>query len=279
MSGPGSQTGMRRDHFAKLVSHWSHFGPPLRPSPFDTGVLRQVASGLPAAPRVVVLGLTPETIGLSWPANTVLLALDHSTAMVGSLWPIAGAPAQSGVALAEWLKMPLANAAADIVCADGCHTQLAYPRGYTMLSKEVYRVLKPAGRHVTRVFIRPDAPETMEAITEAMARGAIGSVHALKLRLLAAVHGHSGIGSCLGDAWEAWRRLPALPQGMAGKCGWTAEEVVGIEGYAGLATRYYLPTLDELRAIHGADFTEIECRFGDYELAERCPTLVLERRG
>ena len=279
MDGTDTESGVRRDHFALLVRDWSDFGPPLRPSPFDTAVVQRAAAGLAQGPRVVVLGLTPETIGCTWPDGTGLLALDHSAAMLGAVWPQPGAPAGSSAVLANWLKMPLADGSVDIVCGDGCHTQVPYPRGYTALSAEVHRVLKPGGRFVTRVFMRPEQPEPLEAIASALAAGRIKSVHALKLRLLAALHGHSGIGSCMDDAWRAWKRLPDLPRGMALQRGWTRQEVVGIENYAGLATRYYLPTLGELRAFHATRFIEIECRYGDYELAERCPTLVLERRG
>ena len=74
-------------------------------------------------------------------------------------------------------------------------------------------------------------------------------MHALKLRLLAALHGATGAGTCLDDVWRTWQVLPPLPDALAESRGWTAEEIVGIEGYRGLETRYFLPTLAEFRAV------------------------------
>ena len=73
--------------------------------------------------------------------------------------------------------------------------------------------------------------------------------------------------------------MPPLPATRIGKRGWTSEEITGIESYGGMTARYYLPTLDEFRRCLGAYFDEIECTFGSHELGERCPTLVLTRRG
>src|SRR6185312_7779009 len=124
---------------------------------------------------------------------------------------------------------------------------------------------------------RPDPPESIAEIARAMAAGEVGSVHALKLRLLAAVHGASGSGSRLDDVWQAWKTLPPSP--LAGARGWTAEEVTGIESYRGMAARYFLPTLAEFRQSIGRYLREVECNFVGDELGERCPTFVLTRDG
>lgn len=269
--------GMRRDHFARLVRAWDHFGPPLRPSPSDTAIVQHAASRLAAGCHVAVLGLTPETVGCHWPQATRLLAIDHSPAMLAALWPPAAAPQEAFAVLADWNRMPLPDASLDLVCADGCHTPLSYPHGFAELAVEVRRLLRPGGQWVMRVFTRPDRPETVSDIGADLARGGIGSVHALKLRLLAALHGRSGPGTCLDDVWQASKQLPALPAGLAGQRGWTAEEITGIAGYAGLATRYYLPTLAELRAVHAPLLRERSCHTGSYAQAAVCPTLVLER--
>lgn len=240
--------------------------------------MQGVADTLAANARVLVLGLTPETIACRWPQGTTLLALDHSSAMVESLWPQAAAPARAGAVIGHWLQMPIADAGIDLVCADGCHTQLSYPQGFRRLGREVARVLKPGGLFVTRIFIRPDPGESVDAIGNDLAAGRIGSVHALKLRLLGALHGCSGTGTCLDDVWRAWTGLPPLPAELAQRRGWTTGEIGGIQAYAGLPTRYYLPTLQELRALHASHFDERQCHFGHYEAARHCPTLVLAAR-
>jgi hypothetical protein len=119
----------------------------------------------------------------------------------------------------------------------------------------------------------------MAEIADALARGQIGSVHALKLRFLAAVHGASDTGSCLDEVWRASTTLPPIPAALAKHRGWMPEERAGLENYRGLSARYYLPTLEEVRAALSGALIEVQCLWGRYELADRCPTLVLARRG
>ncbi len=267
----------KRDHFSHFVSNWSHFGSPMRPAPDDTVVMQREASALDAGTYVAVLGLTSEIIGCEWPADVKLSAIDHSPAMMERLWPPAKGPANAEAILADWLHMPFEAGTFDLVAGDGCYVLLLFPEGYEALTREVHRVLRPGGRFVIRVFMRPDEPETVNDIGLAVGRGEIGSVHALKLRLLAAVHGASGLGSRLDDAWQAWKAMPPLPESTVGKPGWTAEEIVCLETYAGMDTRYYLPTLAEFRQCIQPFLTELDCVGGRYELANRCPTLVFAR--
>jgi SAM-dependent methyltransferase len=266
-----------RDHFSRIVANWSYFGPPLRPSTSDTAVVQRVVAGLRAGARAVVLGLTPEIVGCDWPVEVRLFAVDHSPSMIAALWPPARGPAHAETILADWCAMPIESATIDLVAGDGCYVVLAYPHGYAALTREVRRVLRRGGHFAIRVFLRPDEPEPVADIARAVAAGKVGSVHALKLRLLAALHGASGEGSRLDDVWQAWKTLPPLPAALAGVRGWTAEEVTGIESYRGMAARYYLPTLGEFRHSVGAQLREVECAFGADELGDCCPTFVLTR--
>lgn len=265
-----------RDHFANLVRQWSHFGSPLRPSPGDTAVVQRVIDDLGASPRVLVLGLTPEILGCTWPRGTELSAVDHSPAMIRQLWPPSKGPPGARVVLADWCAMPIPSGTIDLVAGDGCYITMAYPEGFETLTREVRRVLRPAGRFVIRVFLRPDCPESVAEVTAAFERGDVGSVHALKLRLLAVRHGADGVGTRLADVWRVWKTLPPLPVGSEVRQGWTAEELEGIERYRSQETRYFLPTLREFREVLSSSLTEIEYARSDYELADRCPTLVFE---
>ena len=269
-------SAVSRDHFSRIAPHWSHLGPPLRPSPDDTAVVQRVVADLGGGAHAVVLGLTPEIIACAWPADVTLSAVDHSPAMIQALWPPAKGPANSRVVLADWCAMPIPSATIDLVAGDGCYVVQNFPEGYAALTREVRRVLRPAGRFVIRVFLRPDRLESVDDIARALTGGEIGSVHALKLRLLAALHGASGVGSRLDDVWQSWARMSSLlPVQLGGLRGWTVEEMVGIESYRGMDSRYFLPTLAEFRQTLCASFREVECAWGRHELADRCPTLVL----
>lgn len=269
--------GAGRDHFARLVRQWSNFGPPLRPWPGDTAVVQKVIDGLPAGARAAVLGLTPETLECAWPEGTELLALDHSEAMIRALWPVTRRPPGSRAVLASWQAMPIESSCVDLVAGDGCHNQFPYAGGFESLSREIRRVLRPGGRFVIRVFLRPDRAESLDEIARAVAAGDVGSVHALKLRLLAALHEVSGPGSRLDDVWQAWKTIPPPPPGRPSERGWTAEEMEGIESYRGQQVRYLLPTLAEFRARQSRSFVELECARTSHELSDRCPTFVLQR--
>ncbi len=264
-----------RDHFSRLAAKWSDVGPPLRPSPDDTSVVQRAVSQLGAGAHAVVLGLTPEIVGCDWPADVTLSAFDHSPAMMAALWPPEKGPANARAVLGDWCAMPVPSGSIDLVAGDGCYVLLNYPDGYAALTREVRRVLRPGGRYVIRVFLRPDRAETIAEVTHALADGAIGSVHALKLRLLAAVHGASGNGSRLDDVWRAWSAMASrLPASLAGARGWSRSEIVGVESYRDMEARYYLPTLAELRGTLRSEFAEIDCAWGRHELADRCPTFV-----
>jgi len=269
-----------RDHFSQLAAKWSHFGPPLRPSPDDTAAVQRAVSQMPPGSHAVVLGLTPEIIGCDWPAHVTLTAIDHSPAMIAALWPPEKAPAKARAVLGDWCAMPLASGSVDLVAGDGCYVLLDYPDGYAALACEVRRVLRPGGRYVMRVFLRPECGETVAQVAQALADGAVGSVHALKLRLLAAVHGASGKGSRLDEVWRAWSAMASrLPARLAGVRGWTPEEIVGVESYRDMQARYYLPTLAEARRTLQQWFVETDCACGRHELADRCPTFVLTAAG
>jgi SAM-dependent methyltransferase len=265
-----------RDHFARIAPQWSNLGPPLRPSPDDIATMQRFVSQLHPGARVAVLGLTPEIVGCDWPAGVELWAVDHSPKMIAALWPPQQGPAQARAVLGDWCALPLPDASLDLVAGDGCYVLLDYPHGYAALTREVRRVLRPGGRYAIRVFVRPERAETVADVAQALADGAIGSVHALKLRLLAAVNGASGDGSRLHDVWQAWSAMASrLPAHLAGVRGWTDGELVGVEAYRGLASRYYLPTLAEFRHAMRPCFAEVDCVWGRYEAADRCPTLVL----
>ena len=279
MANDAQTTAAPRDHFAKLSASWSYFGPPLRPWPDDTAAVQRVASTLGHAAHMVVLGLTPEIVGCDWPLDVRLSAVDHSPQMIEALWPPAKGPANSEVILADWCAMPFEPGTIDLVAGDGCYVVLSRPDGFDSLTRSVHRVLKPGGRFVIRVFLRPDHSESVADIARASAAGDVGSVHALKLRLLAALHGASGAGSRLGDVWQAWNSMRPVPATLAGKRGWTGEEISTLESYRAMDARYFLPTLAEFRQSVAPYFDEVGCTFGSNELGDRCPTLVLARRG
>jgi SAM-dependent methyltransferase len=270
-----SATGnLHRDHFVRRVAHWSEYGPPLRPSPDDSVVVQQCADSLPTRPVVLVLGLTPETIGCRWPTGTRLIAADHSASALGLIWP-QGTPDHVVVVLARWEALPLPGESVHLVCGDGCSTGMVWPGPMQQFLHSVARVLVPGGRLVLRVFMRPDKPASFAQLCADLRQGRIGSVHALKMRLWWVLHGSIETGVRLGDVWKLWS---TLPRPAPGGPGWGEEQIASLDSYRDQDVCYFLPTLAELRAIVAPLFVERACHFGGYEGAECCPTFVLERR-
>lgn len=245
-----------REHFSTLVSDWDQLGPPLRPSPDDVAVVQAAIDA--ACPRVgLVLGVTPELVGCRWPGE--VLAVDHSDVMIRRLRP--------PVAIcADWLAMPLRTGSVDLAVGDGCLVAFDSPTRRRFF-EEVRRVLAPGGRLVLRVFVRPDTTERVDDVAADLAAGRVPSVHALKLRLIAALDDG---GTDLAEVWRAWSRLPRPPAGP----GWTDREVASLVSYRDRAVRYHLPTVAAITQELTEAFGRPTLTWGAYPGADRCPSFV-----
>lgn len=161
---------------------------------------------------------------------------------------------------------------------DGCYTLLDGPESYRALGHEVWRVLRPGGRCLAQLFVRPDESEPADRVFEDLEAGRIGNFHVFKWRLVMALHDGLDRGVRVGDIWSRWEPAGIRPRALARRTGWPEEEVRTIEAYRGGTARYTYRTLSEARAALSAQFDQLACRFPAYELGERCPTLLLAPR-
>jgi SAM-dependent methyltransferase len=198
--------------------------------------------------------------------------------MIDVLWNAPSASEASYVICADWRAMPIGSRNIDLVLGDGCNAALSFPDGLRAVMGEVARVLRPGGLFLLRAFVRPEPGETVEDIARDLASGRIGSVHVLKWRLFAALCNDVQIGVRLGDVWDAWNSMRALATFRSTENGWTAAEISTIDVYRGdKETRFYFASLAELRALTFQYFVERQCIFGQYELGDRCPIMVLAK--
>jgi len=241
----------------------------------------QQCAGKPS-PRALLLGVTPELAGCGWPKGTKLVAIDRNPAVIGMLWPAPGMPAGAGAVCADWHAMPLAAAGFDIAVGDGCHVCARFPDQAESINREVARVLGAGGVFIIRVFLRPDAPETVDDIRRDLESGAIGNIHALKWRIAAAIHGSTAEGVRLADIWNVWQGLRPLAERHAERLGWRQGwrpgELATLDIHRGVETRFCMPTLADFRATVAGIFDERHSGTGSYELADRCRTFVLDKR-
>ena len=261
---------------------WHRIAPPLRPGAQDIEALaRLIAQWCDTRgcerPAALLLGVTPEIASMRWPEGTRLVAVDRSRGMIENIWPrdaIEGARVLSG----EWAALPVAAGSSDIATGDGCFSQLPYPQGYDDLARELARVLRRGGLFAMRAFVRPEPSESMQELLSEMKAGRIRSFHAFKWRLNMALQPDTATGVRLNDIWTAFMDLFGDPTTLAAQANWPFADVETIHAYRNMEARYTYPTLSELRGELSTRFTEIACEFPDYEMGERCPTLLFEAR-
>jgi hypothetical protein len=127
----------------------------------------------------------------------------------------------------------------------------------------------------------PDSPDTLEQVACDVRAGRIGNFHALKWRIamtLAAL-----IPDMVVPVAEIRRSFERLFPDRAALCretGWCRADVDTIDRYGGAGYRIGCPTLGLPMDHARPRFAAIEVRRGDeYPPAERCPTIVLRKRG
>jgi SAM-dependent methyltransferase len=266
----------KEDVWAKSAHEWDRHQSPYQPHPDDTAVIERVAAALVAGGqplRAVILGVTQETASCDWPAGTKLTAIDSSQVMIDTLWSRPGAPAGANAICAGWTDLPFDDSSVDLVTADGSLACLDFPDGLARLLQEVRRVLKPNGRFVVRTFIRPDQPESLDAILGDLDAGRFGGPYPFKLRFSMSFH-EPGLGVSRRKWREGWYASFPDEEASARRFGWSLY-AFAVPNIAESDVYLYYPTRDELRTALAPHFAEVEVAVGSYELAERCPTLVL----
>lgn len=262
------------------ASQWRWLGSPLRPAPEDIAFTEAAVFDWydrvhPHTVQALLLGVTPELSLMEWPATTWLTAVDRSAQMIEAVWP--GAALGQSAIHSEWTALPLPADSQHVAVGDGCPVLLPAFQ-YGAFFSELRRVLRSEGLLVLRVFLRPETPEPVSAVLSDLARGRIASVHTFKWRLAAALHGRLEEGVALSAVWDAAQPVLADAAGLERRLGWAREALATLDAYRGSATRYTFPTLDEARAAFAPYFEEKAYHAPEYELGERCPTLVLRPR-
>jgi SAM-dependent methyltransferase len=244
--------------------------PPQRPHGDVAVALGKLIEG--HADRLLLLGVTPELASL----GRRLVAVDRNETMIARIWP--GDSDCRQAVKGDWLALPFAPAFFSAVIGDGSFNCLAYPDGYRRLLSEIGRVIRPGGRIAIRVYLAPDAPETIPALRVRAFSGRIGSFHAFKWRLAHALIAEAGEANLKVEAIrEAFdREFPDRPA-LARASGWSMDDIATIDFYKGSAELYSFPTLAQFRAVLPAGFGIARAvSSGSYELAEHCPLMVMD---
>lgn len=225
--------------------------------------------------RVLLLGVTPAlaTIGRE------MVAVDRSANMIANVWP--GDDDRRRVVEADWRWMAPGGHAFSAVIGDGSFNCLVYPAGYEQVFARLAVVLERSARLAVRFFVTPDECEGVDALGEATRAGRVESIHALKWRLAMAIVAQQG--SVNIAAIDILTRFDALfpdREALARQTGWTADEIGTLDFYRGSADVLSFPTVAQIRAAIPPGFSNFRLLgSGGYDLAERCPLVVMDWAG
>lgn len=262
---------MSRNHWREYHRAWARLTSPLRPNDEVVAAARALIAGLPG--RVLLLGITPELAGIS----RNIFAVDQNHSIVCHVWP--GNTGMRRVLVSNWLKPPFADASFSACIGDGSFSSLKFPEEYTALCCVLAELVRSGGRVVCRVYAAPDNPESISSVRKAALSGEIENFHAFKLRLamaLAAERGESNI--AVESILMTFNEMFGDREKITRAAGWDREHVDTVDFYNGSSVRYSFPTRSQLLSVIPTAFSNM-CfvSSGTYELADRCPLLVMEK--
>ena len=267
----------RPRHWDARAKRWQLIGPPLRPAPTDIEYLRTSLTRFSPQPgTALLLGVTPEIAEMNWDPACKLVAVDNSEGMINGVWP--GDTHARRALVADWLALDLPEAPFDLAVGDGVFSIFDFPAGYAQLAVALGQLVKPGGLLSLRLFCRPEPSETLDAVFDALFRGAIGNFHVFKWRLAMALQGNATRGVRLAHIWNTFRERGGEIADVAQRCGWPVPVVGTIEGYRDVEERYTFSTEREVVDSLADSFELIETWRPHYELGERCPHLSFRRR-
>lgn len=257
-------------YWTGLARCYHLLGPPLRPSAEDLCVFENAVGSRPDAETALLLGVTPDIVGMRWPEACSLVAVDGSWPMVQAL----RLPGQRAVC-GNWLALPLRSGSCDLVIGDGSLSMID-THCLRAMARAIHAVLKQDGLLILRCYLQPSRQERAEEVFADLRRGEIPSFHHFKLRLLMAMQDNLSQGVAVNDVYERWQHEPlgTLPEGA----GWQPAVVAMMDHYRDTGTVYWFSTLPEFRAVMLDCFDEVSLTFSGGYLSERCPILVFRRR-
>lgn len=223
--------------------------------------------------RALLLGVTPDVVGMRWPEPTALLAVDNSVAMARAVWP-GNIPGRRWVVCADWQALPRGESSCDLVVGDGSINCLRYPEGFRRLAAGLHGVLSDDGLFVLRCYLQPDLQESPQDVVDRIAD--IPSFHHFKFCLLMAMQPGVREGIAVHRVHQFWTSLKPEEEALAARTGWERAAIRTIELYRGANTVHTFPTLGELRTVLLEFFDEMSLTTPSYPLGDRCPTLVLK---
>ena len=214
--------------------------------------------------------MTPELAGIC----PQLLAVDRSEMMIAKLW--LGNSENRHVLQDDWLTMELPRHGFAASIGDGSFNAVGYPEGHIRLYSQLRKFVAPGGQLVFRVYLTPDAGETVIDLVRLSTRAADCSFQVFKWRLMMAMVSETGNPNInINEVWLHFQRLFPDRMALSRATGWEMRDIDSIDVYRGSTEVYSFPTRAQLFDAIPPDFERTLKRVGSYELAERCPLLII----
>lgn len=249
---------------------WAGLKPPLRPHQAVTEAIQEAVRDHDE--HVLLLGVTPEfaDIGLQ------LTALERSTEMINLIWP--GNTPQRQAVLGNWLSPSFHDKPFSAVIGDGVLSCIPYPHDYQTLFDAMTAVMQPNSRLVFRLFASPESGETVDEVVDAICHHEIKSFHAFKWRLaMAIVFERQDVNIPVRIIHQVFNDKFANRQALSDITGWSLNTIKEIDAYQDSHDVFSFPTLAQLKAVIPEAWRNVKiCPVGTYELAERCPLLIMD---
>jgi len=256
---------------------------PVRPDASDVAVMRRFIDARmrewpgEESPRVLVLGVTPEIVGMDWPAGTQLTAVDNSAEMIAAVWP-GDIPGQRRVINGNWFDIDPGQPF-DFVLADGVFNLLWYPDDYRQLLELVASLLAPRGLLLVRVFCQLDRPETMAQVRADYESGRLNNYSELCFRTQMANQRSfaEGIRNSV-PALERWITEAGMNVAeVQRRTGATDRPSLPPDFDGPIELHVCFPTEAEFLAARGGRFRLWRRGYGAHNLAARTPVFAMER--
>jgi hypothetical protein len=261
---------MPASHWGRHAAGFSRLGPPMLPDEEMVSAVRRQLT-MHEGPTLL-LGVTAVYADVA----ADVTAVDHNPEVVAKVWP--GDTPTRRAHVEEWQKVSSLGRRFVAAVGDGSLNSIVYPDDVRDVLRELELVLEPGGRVVVRCFVTPDEAEGLAEVRAAVLDGAVATFHGFKWRLamaLVAARGDANI--AVVDILAGFEAMFPDRDALAAATGWHPDTIATIDVYRGSDEVYSFPTASQLRAVVPSSWqAPAFAPSGTYELAERCPLLVVD---
>jgi hypothetical protein len=236
-----------------MSSLWDQLAPTWKATvmPPQCPVLEEVSfvcSHIPKSSKVVVLGVTPELTCLF----DEVVAVDSSSEMIRLVWE--GNSKQKIALQADWLKIELENNFYNAVVGDGSLSVLGNDTDVSRLIARSIGWLRPEGKIVLRMYMRPEQPIKLQDITEAI------NLKTISMRTIRRLVG-----------WYLAERQNGIVTDKQ-RCE-LLSELMGKETKTDIDVSVWFPNRQEVKKLVGGELITV----GSYPMADCFPYLVIRK--